>query len=33
MLTAIGFRHLGLPVPRATAQLDLIQSKAENGDG
>ncbi len=33
MLTALGFRHLGLPVPRATAQLELIQNAAENGDG
>jgi len=33
MLTAIGFRHLGLPVPRATAQLDLIQNNAESSDG
>ena len=32
MLTAIGFRHLGLAVPRATAQLELIQNNAENGD-
>jgi len=34
MLTAIGFRHLGLPVPRATAQLELIRqagSEDENG--
>ena len=32
MLTAIGFRHLGLAVPRATAQLELIHNNAENGD-
>ncbi len=33
MLTALGFRHLGLAVPRATAQFELIQNAAENGDG
>jgi Holliday junction DNA helicase RuvB len=33
MLTALGFRHLGLPVPRATAQLELIQNAAEESDG
>jgi Holliday junction DNA helicase RuvB len=34
MLTALGFRHLGLAVPRGTAQLELIQgSSTEDGDG
>ncbi|MEX0808268.1 MAG: Holliday junction branch migration DNA helicase RuvB [Dongiaceae bacterium] len=33
MLTAIGFRHLGLAVPRNTAQLELMRDGPEEVDG
>ncbi|MDZ4737749.1 MAG: Holliday junction branch migration DNA helicase RuvB [Rhodospirillaceae bacterium] len=33
MLTAVGFRHLGLAVPRGTAQLELMRDGPEEVDG
>jgi Holliday junction DNA helicase RuvB len=33
MLTALGFRHLGLAVPRGTAQLELMRDTPEEADG
>jgi Holliday junction DNA helicase RuvB len=33
MLTALGFRHLGLVVPRGTAQLELMRDDPEQADG